>query len=101
MSPPPTPPRLEAKLRSQKALRDAMTFNRMNVRELAQACGRLSYRSTIGHLHSGARTTCSPHLARRIEEALRLYPSALFELRVSGVIPDNAPPTAPRGRRAA
>lgn len=80
-----------------------MAFNRMNVRQLAQACGRESYRSAVGHLHSGHRASCSPHLARRIEEALRLFPGALFELRMSGVRSDVKPaPTAPtRGRRAA
>lgn len=92
-------PKLEVRLRSRQALKDAMNFNRMNIRELALACGRPSYRSAVGHLHSGARTTCSAHLGRRIEEALRLYPGALFELRVST---DNAVVSMPsRGRRAA
>lgn len=59
-----------------------MHFNRLNVREMAQACGNPRYRSTIGHLHSGARRTCSPHLARRIEEVLRMHAGALFELTV-------------------
>ena len=77
-----------------------MDFNRINIRQLADACGRSSYRSTIGHLHSGARNTCSAHLGRRIEEALRLYPGALFELRVSDVIADIRQ-TATRGNRAA
>ncbi len=94
------PPRLEVRLRSKQALRDAMTFNRMNLRQLADACGRPSYRSTIGHLHSGARNTCSAHLGRRIEESLRLYPGALFDLRVSDVSADIGH-TAPRGKRAA
>lgn len=96
----PAPPRLEVKLRSKQALRDAMTFNRMNLRQLADACGRPSYRSTLGHLHSGARTTCSAHLGRRIEEALRLYPGALFDLKVSAVSADIRQ-TATRGNRAA
>jgi hypothetical protein len=92
------PPRTTARLRSQQALKDAMHFNRMNVPELAAACGRDSYRHTISHLHAGTRSTCSPHLARRIEESLRLYPGALFELRVSsGNVDATAPPT--RGRR--
>lgn len=66
-----------------------MTYNRVNIRELSDACGSQRHRSTIGHLHSGARTTCSAHLARRIEESLRLYPGALFELRVSTDQADN------------
>jgi hypothetical protein len=73
-------PRLEVRLRSSQALRDAMQFARLNVRELAEACGKPSYRSTIGHLHSGARTRCSPHLAARIEYVLRLPAHSLFEL---------------------
>lgn len=77
-----------------------MVFNRLKIRELADACGRPSYRSTIGHLHSGTRDTCSAHLGRRIEEALRLHPGALFELRVStGNVA--APTPTQRGRRAA
>jgi hypothetical protein len=89
-------PKLEVRLRSRQALKDAMAFNRMTIRELSDACGNPRYRSTIGHLHSGARTTCSPHLARRIEECLRLYPNALFELRVTS---DNFVAT-PRKRAA-
>ncbi len=100
MAVPHQAPRLEVRLRSRQALRDAMNFNRINIRELSLACGRETYRSTIGHLHSGARTTCSAHLGRRIEEALRLYPGALFDLRVSDVSADIGH-TAPRGKRAA
>lgn len=96
------PPRLEVRLRSRQALRDAMAFNRLTVRELSQACGKISYRSTIGHLTSGARSTCSPHLARRIEECLRLYPGALFELRMTSDQTGTADPKALlRGRRNA
>lgn len=78
-----------------------MNFHRMNVREMAQACGNPRYRSTIGHLHSGARTSCSPHLARRIEEVLRTHAGALFELRFvpSDSVDDSR--TSIRGRRAA
>lgn len=88
------PPRLEVRLRSRQALRDAMTYSRLTVRELSQACGKPSYRSAIGHLHSGARSTCSAHLARRIEECLRLYPGALFELRMPNVTRDVCPEVA-------
>lgn len=100
MTTPPQQARLEVRLRSRQALKDAMNYNRLNIRELSLACGKPTYRSTIGHLHSGARNTCSAHLARRIEEALRLYPGALFELRVCS--DNSAPtPTPARGRRAA
>lgn len=72
-------PRLVHRLISTQGLRSQMNYQRMTVRELAVACGRPSYKSTIGNLHSGARKTCSPHLARRIEEALRISPGLLFE----------------------
>lgn len=79
-----------------------MDYNRLTVRELSTACGKPSYRSTLGHLHSGARTTCRPHLARRIEESLRLYPGALFELRIcSSEVVTTETTTAPRRRTAA
>lgn len=94
--------RVRARLRSRQALRDAMDYQRLTVRELSVACGRPSYRSTIGHLHSGDRLTCSPHLARRIEEALRLYPGALFELVVtSGEATTTDPKVLTRGRQKA
>jgi hypothetical protein len=59
----PALPRLEVRLRNPQALRDAMQFSRMNVRELSLACGSVRHRSTIGHLHSGRRNSCSPALA--------------------------------------
>lgn len=64
-----------------------MSFNRMKIADLAVACGSPRHKSSIGHLHSGARNNCSVHLARKIEEALRLYPNALFELRMTDVKP--------------
>lgn len=79
----PAPPRLEVRLRSAQALQDAMKFGGLNVRQLAEACGSPRHRSTIGHLHSGARSTCSPALAGRIERVLRLPPHSLFDLRVT------------------
>jgi hypothetical protein len=75
-------PRVRARLRSPRALQDAMRFGRLNIRELSEACGNMRYRSTIGHLHSGARTDCSPALAGRIEYVLRLPEHSLFELFV-------------------
>lgn len=81
-----------------------MKFNRMTIRELSLASGDMRHRSTIGHLSSGARASCGPALARRIEESLRLYPGALFDLRVCTVDVDRAATTTVpthRGRRAA
>lgn len=99
------PPRLEVRLRNPQALRDAMRFNGMNIRELSEACGGPRHRSTIGALHSlgpAHRPGCSPALAARIERVLRMPPHSLFELRMSTVTddtPTRIPPT--RGRRAA
>lgn len=78
----PQPPRLEARLRSVQALRDAMDFAGLTIRGLAVACGNPKHRSTIGNLHAGVRDRCSVHLAGRIERVLRLPPYNLFDLRV-------------------
>lgn len=67
-----------ARLRDVRDLQDHMDFHGLNVRELSELCGSLRHRSTIGHLHSGARSTCSIHLAKRIEKILRQPPGALF-----------------------
>lgn len=91
--------RTVARIRSARALQDALAFNRLNIRELSEACGNMRYRSTIGHLHSGRRVTCSPHLAGRIEQVLRLPPHSLFELRVVSTV--NMDSGYERGRRAA
>jgi hypothetical protein len=78
-----------------------MHYRRINVRELSLACGDLKYRSTIGHLHSGTRSTCGARLARRIEEGLLLTPGSLFDLVVCNTSTDFAASTPTRGRRAA
>lgn len=91
--------RTTVKIRSARALQDALAFNRLNIRELAVACGNDRYRSTIGHLHSGRRTTCSPHLAGRIEMVLRLPPHSLFELGVVSIGQTDS--RQMRGQRAA
>lgn len=72
-----------------------MFFHRLNVRQLAELCGtdyrgRPRHLSTISHLHSGVRDTCSVILARRIEEALRMHPGALF-MPVVSTVKDDAP----------
>jgi hypothetical protein len=78
---------MRVRLRNTRHLRDAMHFARVNVRELAEMCGSIRHRSTIGHLHSGTRSTCSVALGRRIEERLRLYPGSLFDPVVTTVNP--------------
>lgn len=81
----PAPPRLEARLRVRQNLKAAMDYRRTTVRGLATACPnpQHSHRSTIGHLLSGYRTTCSPHLARVIEEHLGLPQGNLFDLSLT------------------
>lgn len=76
-----------------------MHYRRISVRELAVACGRPSYKSTIGNLRAGARNTCSSHLARRIEEALCVTPGLLFTPVMTNVQADIRQPV--RGGRAA
>jgi hypothetical protein len=75
-----------------------MHFRRMTVLELAVACGNPKHRHTISHLHAGTRNTCSVHLARRIQEALNIPQSALFDLYVPGF---NVDSQTTRGHRAA
>lgn len=76
--------RLDMKLKSSVVLREYMKFKRMKVRDLAKEAG--VSRATIGHLHSGARSTARPETARAIEEALACPPGLLFEARTSNVV---------------
>lgn len=71
------------RLRSPEMLRQYMEFKRMKVRDLALSA-KVS-RATIGHLHSGSRSTTRPETARAIEEALGCPPGLLFEARASNV----------------
>lgn len=90
MPAPQAPPRFVVRLRHPQALRDAMEYAGFTVRELSEACGSMKHRSAIGHLLSGARTTCSPVLAARLERVLRLPKYALFDVSVtttSNVVP--------------
>ena len=78
MPPIPSAAPMRARLRDVRDLQEAMRFARLNVRELSELCGSLRHRSSIGHLHSGTRNTCSIVLAGRIEKILRVHPGALF-----------------------
>lgn len=73
--------RLDMRLKSSQMLRQYMQYKHFNVRSLATAA-QVS-RSTVGHLHSGARSSCSPATARSIEEALQAPPGLLFEASAS------------------
>lgn len=90
-------PRFTVHLKDPQALRDAMEFSDLDIRELSERCGSMRHRSTIGHLHSGARSTCSPHLAASIEKVLRLPRHSLFMADISNAHMG----TTANGRRAA
>ena len=68
---------------SPHALNKAVAYRGFTNRTLADACGRRSLRSTIGHLRSGARRTCGADVARKIELALDVPPGSLFLLKVA------------------
>ncbi|WP_159096568.1 helix-turn-helix transcriptional regulator [Miniimonas sp. S16] len=65
------------RLKSPQMLRQFMAYQDVNVRELAKAAG-LGH-ATVGHLRSGARSTCSAETARAIEGALQAPPGLLFD----------------------
>jgi transcriptional regulator with XRE-family HTH domain len=69
--------RFEVKLISANQLQFWMRYREgMSVRQLAAKCD--CSHSTIGHLRSGARKTCSPELANKIARALECPKEALF-----------------------
>ena len=67
-----------ARLRSQTALREAMSANRIPVRVLAQraGCGK----SIVGLLRSGGRTTCTPATAAKLAAGLDIPAETLFRI---------------------
>lgn len=77
--------RFEVRLISHLALAQYMKFRDETVRSLADQCGGPKLRSTIGHLRSGRRRTCSPELAKRVEKVLQAPPGSLFVPHVSRV----------------
>ncbi len=83
--------RFELKLISADALASYMKTRDFTVRSLAAAVGGSRYRSTIGHLRSGARSTCDPDLAKRIEKVLNAPKGSLFMPSVSRVAREVAP----------
>lgn len=83
----------ETKLRSTRALRDAMKYHRYSIRALADEVSRdlrrqrergVSHQS-LGHLLTGYQKTVRPEVARAIEEILKVAPGALFDSRVSNL----------------
>lgn len=75
--------RLDMRLKDRRMLHQYMEYRRVKIRDLAHAA-QVS-RATIGHLHSGARSSCSPKTARAIEEALGAPPGLLFVAQSSSV----------------
>lgn len=92
---------MRARLRDRRDLNDALRFYRLSTRELSELCGSLRHMSTISHLRSGQRNTCSVHLARRIEEILRQHAGALFTPLVTSDKVAITPPTVTRKRAVA
>lgn len=78
--------RLYVKVHRQ-ALKQYMAYRGLTVRGLAAKTTkpRLSP-STIGHLTSGERPTCSPETAQSIERALDVPPGTIFEPTVCNVL---------------
>lgn len=72
--------RLLVKLISRRALRDYMAFRNVSIGNLADRVGVA--KATVGHLHSGYRTTVKADTARRIEEELNAPPGSLFVPKV-------------------
>ncbi len=66
-----------AKIRDAEVLRSFMKSRNFSTSRLARYAG--CHRSFIGHLMTGARTTCSPQLAFRIEEALGIPEGIIFD----------------------
>lgn len=84
--------RLTVRLKSLRALREFMEFQRLpSGYALAQKAGILP--GTVNHLLSGKRNTCSLRTARAIEEALQCPPGFLFDAKLSQVA-DNKRPAA-------
>lgn len=73
-------PRREVYMRliSADALNAYIDARNLSNRTLAEKAGSRSYRSTIGHLRSGKRTTCGPKIAGAIERALGAPAGSLF-----------------------
>lgn len=75
--------RFEVRLISSTAFAQYMKHRGFTVRTLADHVG--CSHSTIGHLRSGARKTCNPEIAKKIERLLDAPAGSLFVPRVSHV----------------
>jgi hypothetical protein len=68
---------------SRDALNAYIAARDLSTRKLAIKAGDEKYRSTIAHLRSGARTTCGPEIAGKIERALGAPAGSLFLVRLA------------------
>lgn len=91
--------RFEVILIDAGALRNYMKFRGYTIRALAARVG--CSHATIGHLHSGKRTTCSADTAKAIAKALDCLVESLFVARTSNVSREVSPSRqSPRKRVA-
>lgn len=72
---------MKLRLRSNEVLIQAMTHQKMGLRALARAVG--VHHSFIGQLRGGQRDGCTPEVAKRIAENLRVKVDFLFVAEVS------------------
>lgn len=68
--------RLTVKLTNHEALDQYMRFRELTNARLADKAGVST--ATIAHLRRGARKTCAPEVAPKIERALQAPPGSLF-----------------------
>lgn len=78
--------RIDVRLISAEALRQYMAFRGLSIQKVASLVG--VSKSTIGHLHSGARNTCRLETARGIARVLDVPVQALFAPKMSTVYRD-------------
>lgn len=71
---------IDVRLVSKDALAVAMQFRGITVRELAER-SKVN-RSTIGHLRSGKRTSCTPVVAARLAKALDTPTELIFKRKL-------------------
>ncbi len=74
------------RLVSASALRTYMAFRGLSIQRVADLAG--VSKSTVGHLHSGARNSCRVATAKEIARVLDVPVQALFVPRLSTVSRD-------------
>lgn len=72
---------------NRQALRQWMAYRGLTIRQLAASTRPRISSSTVGHLASGHRTTCSPETARAVERALDVPSGSIFQPTACNVPP--------------